>query len=57
MKMKMSYPSSEEVRSYPSGFEVAHSEARLKGFNGSLALRSDDCDGVVVYLRGFVLRG
>jgi hypothetical protein len=50
--MKMRYPSSEEVRSYPSEFEVAHSEARLKRFNGSLALRSNDGDGVVVYLSG-----
>ena len=54
--MKMRYPSSEEVLSYPSEFEVAHSEARLKGFSGSLVMRSDDGDGdgdgVVVYLRG-----
>lgn len=50
--MKMQYPSSEEVRSYPSEFEVAHSEARHKGFSGSLVLRSDEGDGVVVYLRG-----
>ena len=50
--MKMQYPSSEDVRSYPSEFEVAHSEARHKGFSGSLVLRSDEGDGVVVYLRG-----
>jgi len=50
--MKMQYPSSEDVRSYPSEFEVAHSEARHKGFSGSLVLSSDEGDGVVVYLRG-----
>lgn len=51
-EMKMRYPSSEEVSSYTSEFEAAHSEARRKEFSGSLALRSNDCDGVVVYLRG-----
>ena len=50
--MKMQYPSSEEVRSYPSEFEVAHSEARHKGFSGSLVLSSEEGDGVVVYLDG-----
>jgi hypothetical protein len=50
--MRMQYPSSEDVRSYPSGFEVAHSEARHKGFDGSLVLRSEDGDGVVVYRDG-----
>ncbi|MDZ7687611.1 MAG: hypothetical protein U5J64_02610 [Halobacteriales archaeon] len=48
----MQYPSSEEVRSYPSEFEVAHSEARHKGFTGSLVLRSDDGSGVIAYLNG-----
>jgi len=48
----MQYPSSEEVRSYPSEFEVAHSEARHKGFTGSLVLRSEDVGGVIAYLEG-----
>ena len=50
--MKMQYPSSEEVRSYTSEFDVANSEACHKGFTGSLVLRSEDGDGVVVYLEG-----
>jgi len=48
----MQYPSSEEVRSYPSEFKPAHSEALYKEFTGSLVLRSDEGDGVVAYLDG-----
>lgn len=53
----MDYPPSEQVRTYESPFEAAHSEAREKGFNGSLVLRSDNGDGVVVYLDGWPIYG
>lgn len=53
----MDYPPSHEVRTYESSFEAAHSEAREKGFNGSLVLRSDNGDGVVVYLDGWPIYG
>ncbi|MDY7083032.1 MAG: hypothetical protein SXQ77_11685 [Halobacteria archaeon] len=49
----MNFPSSQRVRTYESSFEVAHSEAREKGFSGSLVLRSGTKKGVVVYLEGW----
>ncbi|MDY7082040.1 MAG: hypothetical protein SXQ77_06465, partial [Halobacteria archaeon] len=51
--MELEYPPSNDVRTYESSFEAAHSEARQKGFNGSLVLRSDDGEGVIVYLDGY----
>lgn len=49
----MRYPASEEVASHQSTFEAAHTEARKKGFTGSLVFDAVEGEGVVVYLRGW----
>lgn len=49
----MRYPASEEVASHQSTFEAAHTEARKKGFTGSLVFDAVEGEGVVVYLNGW----
>ncbi|MFW5929235.1 MAG: hypothetical protein ACOCT0_02310 [Halobacteriota archaeon] len=49
----MNVPAPEQIRTHESSFDVAHTEARQKGFTGSLVVESDRGKGVVVYLEGW----
>ena len=51
----MRFPASEQVSSHESSFEAAHSEARKKGFTGTLVLDAVDGEGLVVYLDGWLV--